>query len=555
MVKRIQTVGLVWLVTAVLFMTACSEEEADSITLTTTGTTELYSVTNQSADIKFKANSSWKASSAANWLTVSPKSGEAGSHVITVATTATNRTGSSRVSKVTIESDGTQKTISVKQRGEYAIFDTDELNFPADGATFKVGFRTNMESDQLLLYATVGLDEWIKNTESDARTRSEYTGEIYPLRALPNESTKARDGAMFFVMKDQDGNLLGLDTLFVYQEGRDPGYVSSDYSADGKVELLNKATEGKGIPIVLMGDGFIDQEIADSTYARVMQQAMENLFSEEPIRSLRDYFNVYQVTAVSPRNRFDGFSSTAFGTVPDRQTMGIDVNSQAVMKYVKKVENIDSVNTLAVVILNTNISRGVTYMMGSDKKDYNYAVALCPVIDSLKSESFRQVLTHEAIGHGFAKLADEYVRSTEGSATEDDIKRLKELHEKWAWFMNVDSEKDSTKVIWTKFIYDPEFANEQISTYEGGYTFYKGMYRPTPESMMRSNNAPFNAPSRQAIYNKVMQLGLGKSPSYEEFVAFDQQHKPTVWTYQSRTRSNGWGEWLHPAPPRIIWRP
>ena len=555
MVKRIQTVGLVWLVTAVLFMTACSEEEADSISMTTTGTTELYSVTNQSADIKFKANSSWKASSAANWLTVSPKSGEAGSHVITVATTATNRTGSSRVSKVTIESDGTQKTISVKQRGEYAIFDTDELNFPSDGATFKVGFRTNMESDQLLLYATVGLDEWIKNTESDARTRSEYTGEIYPLRALPNESTKARDGAMFFVMKDQDDNPLGLDTLFVYQEGRDPGYVSSDYSSDGKVELLNKATEGKGIPIVLMGDGFIDQEIADSTYARTMQQAMENLFSEEPIRSLRDYFNVYQVTAVSPRNLFDGISSTAFGTVPDRQTMGIDVDAKAVMKYIKKVENIDSLNTLAVVILNTNLSRGVTYMMGSNKIDYNYSIALCPVIDSLKSETFRQVLTHEAVGHGFAKLADEYVRSTEGSATEDDIKRLKELHEKWAWFMNVDSEKDSTKVIWTKFIYDPEFANEQISTYEGGYTFYKGMYRPTPESMMRSNNAPFNAPSRQAIYNKVMQLGLGKSPSYEEFVAFDQQHKPTVWTYQSRTRGNGWGEWLHPAPPRIIWRP
>ena len=543
------------LVMVALLMTGCSEEEADSITLSTTGTTELYSVTNQSADIKFKTTGSWKAKSAANWLTVSPKSGEAGNHVITVATTATNRTGSSRVSNVTIESGGTQKTISVKQRGEYAIFDTDELNFPSDGATFKVGFRTNMESDQLSLYATVGLDEWIKTTESDARTRAQYTGELYPLRALPNESTKARDGALFFVMKDQEGNPLGLDTLFVYQEGRDPGYMSGDYSADGKVELLNAATEGKGIPIVLMGDGFVDQEIADSTYARVMQQAMENLFSEEPIRSLRDYFNVYQVTAVSPRNRFDGISSTALGTIPDRQTMGIEVNMDAVMKYVKKVENIDSVNTLAVVILNTNISRGVTYMMGSDKKDYNYAVALCPVIDSLKSETFRQVLTHEAVGHGFAKLADEYVRSTEGSATDADIKRLKEMHEKWAWFMNVDSEKDSTKVIWTQFIYDPEFANEQISTYEGGYTFFKGVYRPTQESMMRSNNAPFNAPSRQAIYNKVMKLGLGKSPSYEEFVAFDQEHKPTVWTYQSRTRSNGWGEWLHPAPPRIIWRP
>lgn len=550
---KLQNIITIGLLMAALLMTGCSEEEADSISLTTTGTTELYSVTNQSADIKFKATSSWKASSAANWLTVSPNSGEAGNHVITVATTATNRTGRSRVSNVTIESGGTQKTISVKQRGEYAIFDADELYFPSDGATFKLGFRTNLESDQLLLYATVGLDEWIKHTVSDARTRADYTGEIYPVRALPNESTKARDGALFFVMKDQDGNLLGLDTLFVYQEGRDPGYVSSDYSADGKVELLNKATEGKGIPIVMMGDGFIDQEIADSTYARVMRQAMDNLFSEEPIRSLRDYFNVYQVTAVSPRNRFDGISSTAFGTVPDRQTMGIDVNSQAVMKYVKKVEGIDSINTLAVVILNTNINRGITYMMGSNKQDYNYAIALCPVIDSLRSESFRQVLTHEAVGHGFAKLADEYVRSTEGSATDDDIKRLKELHEKWAWFMNVDSEKDSTKVIWTQFIYDPEFANEQISTYEGGYTFYKGVYRPTQESMMRSNNAPFNAPSRQAIYNKVMKMGLDKTATYEEFVAFDREHKPTVWNYASRTRRAEKTPW-HPAPPKIIWK-
>ena len=538
---------------AVLLIASCSEDEANSITLTTTGTTELYSVTNQSADIKFTASSSWKASSAAKWLTISPKSGDAGSQVITVATTATNRTGSSRVSNVTIESGGTQKTISVKQRGEYAIFDRDELNVPSEGGTYRVDFRTNLEDDQLHIYASVSLEDWLKDTESDARTRAEYKGYLYPMRLLPNESTNARDGALFFAMLDNAGTPILLDTLFIYQEGRDLGYMSSDYSEDGKVVLLNKATEGKGIPIVLMGDGFVDQEIADSTYSKVMNQAMDNLFSEEPIKSLRDYFNVYQVTAVSPRNHFEGISSTAFGTVPDRQTMGIEVDAGAVMKYVKKVEGIDSLNTLAVVILNTNINRGVTYMMGSNKQEYNYAIALCPVIDSLKSEIFRQVLTHEAVGHGFAKLADEYVRSTEGSATDEDIKRLKELHEKWAWFMNVDSERDSAKVIWTKFIYDPEFANEQISTYEGGYTFYKGVYRPTQESMMRSNNAPFNAPSRQAIYNKVMKLGLGKTPSYEEFVAFDQQHKPSVWTYQSRTRQGGEVPW-RPAPPRIIWK-
>ena len=535
-----------------LLLLACSKEESDSISLTTSGVTELYSVTNQSTDIKFKTGNSWRASCDVNWLTFSPKSGEAGTNTITVSTTATNRTGSSRMTHLTIESGNEKKTVPVKQRGEYAIFDSKELNYPSNGATVGVKFRTNMEQNQLHIYASVGLSEWLKTTESDGRTRADYSGSIYPLRALPNESTNARDGALFLVMEDK-GNVLGLDTLFIYQEGKDVDYVSSDYSQDGKVELLNKSTEGKGIPIVLMGDGFMDKEIADGSYAKVMKQAMENLFSEEPIKSLRDYFNVYQVTAVSARNRFVGSDSTALGTIPDRQTMGIEVNAGAVMKYVKKVEDIDSINTLAVVILNTNINKGVTYMIGSNKKDYNYSIALCPVIDSLKSEAFRQVLTHEAIGHGFAKLADEYVRSTEGSATDEDIRILKDRHERLGWFLNVDSEKDSTKVLWTKLIYDSGFENEKIGIYEGGYTFYKGVYRPSEESMMRSNNAPFNAPSRQVIYNKVMKMGLGKTATYEDFVEFDKTHKPTVWRYESRTRQSGEIPW-RPAPPRIIWK-
>ena len=548
-----KTKGFLFICTVIaLLMSACSENETDGITLTTYGTTELYSVTNQSADIKFNAGSSWNASCTANWLTFSPKSGKAGANTITVSTTTTNRTKNSRYAQLVIESGGQTKSVGIKQRDEYAIFDTDELNLPSNGATVKVDFHTNLEKDQLHIYFTLRLKEWLKTTESDARTREDHAAYLYPLRALPNESTNARDGAVFLAMEEA-GHFLVFDTLFIYQEGRDIGYVSDDYSQDGKVELLNEATKGKGIPIVLMGDGFVDEEIADSNYTRTMRQAMENLFSEEPIKSLRDYFNVYQVTAVSPRNRFDGISSTALGTVPDHQTMGIDVNTDAVMKYVKKVEGIDSINTLAVVILNTNINRGVTYMIGSNKKDYNYAIALCPVIDSLKSETFRQVLTHEAIGHGFAKLADEYVRSTEGSATDKDIKELKEVHEKLGWFLNVDSEKDSTKVLWTKFIYDTEFANEKIGTYEGGYTFFKGVYRPSEESMMRSNDAPFNAPSRQAIYNKVMKMGLGKTATYEEFVAFDREHKPTVWNYESRTRGGEIIPW-RPAPPRIIWK-
>ncbi len=544
-----------WLVMAGLMMTGCSDDEsAGNVKITTNSTVELYPVVNQSGEVKFETSGSWKASCKANWITFSPKNGTAGNNVITVTTTSTNRSKNTRTTQLTIESDGTTKNVTIKQSGDYAVFEHDELNFSSDGGSLNENFWSNLDKDHLYVYATNGLDEWINSKDNNARTRQEYKYSFNDLRVRPNTSKDPRTGALFLVMKDKQGNPLNLDTLFIYQAGMDDGYHSTDYSSDGKVELLNKATEGKGIPIVLMGDGFVDEDIASGHYARTMNQAMENIFSEEPMKSLRDYFNVYQVTAVSYSNRFEGTASTVFGTIPDHQTMGIDVDKNQVMSYVKKVENIDSVHTLAVVILNQNINKGVTYMVGNSKRtDYSFAIALTPVIDSLKSEMFRSVLVHEAVGHGFAKLADEYVRSTEGSATDEDIKHLKELQTKYGWYLNVDSEKDSTKVLWTKFIYDSEFANEKIGTYEGGYTFYKGIYRPSEESMMRSNNAPFNAPSRQAIYNRVMKLGLDKTATYEEFVAFDKQHKPEKWSYRARSRQ-GWGETWHPAPPRIIWR-
>ena len=541
-----------------LVMAGCSEDGTSSSGITWdssfSGTTEMYPVVNQSSEIKFKAESSWKASCSAKWLTFSPKSGEKGNQVITVATTSTNRTKNTRTAQLTIESGGSTKTVTIKQSGEYAVFEHDELNFTSDGGPLNETFVSSLDQDNLFVYATNGIDEWIQSTNSNDRTRQEYKYSFQNLRVQPNTSKDPRTGAFFLTMKDKSGNPLALDTLFIYQEGASDGYQSTDYSQDGKVSQLNIASQGKGIPIVIMGDGFVDKEIADGSYSRTMNQAMEHLFSEEPIKSLREYFDVYQVTAVSKRNIFDGTSSTVFGTVPDHQTMGIDVDASQVMKYVKKVEGIDSIHALAVVIMNMNINKGVTYMMASNKiSDYSYSIALCPVIDSLKSEMFRSVLVHEAVGHGFAKLADEYVRSTEGSATDDDIKELKERHEKYGWFLNVDSEKDSTKVLWTKFIYDAEFSNEKIGTYEGGYTFFKGVYRPSEESMMRSNDAPFNAPSRQVIYNKVMKMALDRTPTYQEFVEFDKAHKPTTWKYRDRTRQSGGDIW-RPAPPRIIWR-
>ena len=52
----------------------------------------------------------------------------------------------------------------------------------------------------------------------------------------------------------------------------------TDFSADGEIYTLQTATQGDGVDIVLIGDGFTDEDIADGTYETTMRQAMENFF-------------------------------------------------------------------------------------------------------------------------------------------------------------------------------------------------------------------------------------------------------------------------------------
>ena len=51
-------------------------------------------------------------------------------------------------------------------------------------------------------------------------------------------------------------------------------YESKDYSEDGKVVLLQKATEGNGVNIVISGDGFADVDFASGHFDDVMNKTL-----------------------------------------------------------------------------------------------------------------------------------------------------------------------------------------------------------------------------------------------------------------------------------------
>lgn len=518
----------------------CTEDSSgDAISLTSGSAIELYPIVNQQGTVSFHASGNWTAICVADWLTFSPKKGEAGDNTITLTTTSTNRTKVTRSAQLNITSGTSRKSVTVVQSGKFAVFSNDEYVIGPEGGTLALEVTSNLEEGDALrvAYNQVG---WISWPDQARLTRSEWTRTLPQLIIQPNTSTERRTTSFALMMDTSDGQRIALDTCYIHQEGYVDDYASTDYSADGTVTLMQQASQGSGIPVVMMGDGFADRDIADGTYMQVMEKTLDNLFSEEPVKSLRSYFNVYAVTAVSRNSGVGNHYSTVFSTLPLATASTIDYDEDKVDEYLAKVKGLDVENTLVIIILNGHTHNGVTYWFQND--DYTaqqFAVSLCPVIDSLQSETFRQVLTHEAIGHGLAKLADEYGYESNGPAPANEINSLNWLH-RIGWLSNVDSNSETSVVGWSPFIGDSRFDNEAIGVYEGGFTYVSGIYRPTEESMMRSNQSPFNAPSRKAIYDRVMLLGEGRSTStLDEFAAFDAEHKPQQWDYSTpSTRSH-----------------
>ena len=322
-------------------------------------------------------------------------------------------------------------------------------------------------------------------------------------------------------------------------------YTSADYSADGTYELLQQATVGNGIDVVLMGDAYSDRLIADGTYRSVMENTMEQFFSEEPYKSFREYFNVYMVNVVSPNEVYEPDSRTALSTwFGDGTSVGGD--DQTVFSYALNAISEDRMDeALIVVMMNRDYYAGTCWMYYPESGDYGNGVSVAYFPTSSDEATFRGLILHEAGGHGFAKLADEYAYEEYGQVPSDEITNCQNLWD-FGWYPNIDFTSDPALVNWSEFIADARYQYDGLGVFEGGYTYWTGVWRPTENSIMRYNEGGFNAPSREAIYTRINKLAFGESwqYDYEDFVAYDavnrrsepatapssvlQRHEPTA---------------------------
>lgn len=285
-------------------------------------------------------------------------------------------------------------------------------------------------------------------------------------------------------------------------------YTSSDYSKDGEVFTIQNATVGKGIDIVFLGEGFVDTDMAaGGKYETKMKEAADKMFELEPYKSLRDRFNLYGVKVVSPTAEFTEGAAK-------RINEDYDKAFEYASKYDPQLPT--DARMMVVVVYNSDISVGRSYCGMFDNGDF-----VTFVMDGINN-----TLIHEACGHGIAKLADEYVEPGYESVTlpYDEKKALINYHNhEWGWFANADYNSTKSTVKWAQLLNDSRYSNDGLGIYEGSYTFGKGVYRPSENSMMRHNIAWFNAASREIIYKAVMTLSEGKDwkYNYEDFVNFD----------------------------------
>lgn len=336
-------------------------------------------------------------------------------------------------------------------------------------------------------------------------------------------------------------------------------YLSSDYSSDGTTNALQQSSDGTGIDLVFMGDAFSDRQIADGTYANVMRKAADAFFSEEPYKSMKDWFNVYIVNVVSATEGYEhGGRALSTGHGGGSLVYG---NDAKVIEYAKNVigeERLD--DAVIIVLMNEDAYAGTCYMYNPPSGDYGRGLSIAYFPASSDTETFNGLVSHEAGGHGFAKLADEYAYESMGKITDEAIADTKS-YEPYGWYKNVDFTSDPSQVKWSQFITDDRYASENIGCYEGGLTYWTGVWRPTDSSIMRYNTGGFNAPSRYAIWNRINKLAYGEDwiGIYEDFVAFDAPNRtPAAVARRAAKRFNCVEKQLHPlAPPVVVghgWR-
>ena len=362
--------------------------------------------------------------------------------------------------------------------------------------------------------------DWCEVSPASGNKKTEVTLTIKGMA----KNADSRDGKVVFRLKDKDYTHECNVSQYGYEYGEDEWIT------------LQKATKGNngGINIVLLGDGFNAKDIASEEYLNDIKQEVEYFFGIEPYKTYRDYFNVYTAIPLSTESgvgtvntiRYNRFNTTFTGGV------GLKADYDEVFDYALGAPTVNKSNlnqTLIIMVPNSTDYGGICQMWEDGS-----AIAFCPKSTYGYPLDTRGVIQHEAGGHGFGKLGDEYIYhnafidacgcSCCGHVLE--FNGAKSL----GWYDNLELTGKMHSVGWSHLIFDDRYS-DIVDIYEGGYMHNRGVFRSEPNSCMNNDIPYYSTISRESIVKRIKAYA-GETYSFEDFVKNDKRDAGIV---ESRT--------------------
>ena len=279
-------------------------------------------------------------------------------------------------------------------------------------------------------------------------------------------------------------------------------YRSTDYSMEGQKVYVQKSSHQNNYDITIEILGLTDRDVETGVMDEIARETCENLFSKEPMKSFREYFNVYYTTAVywkrpatGDDEKYPDVDIRPEGPTSERLGVVLDLKGYQWTSYFVEV-------TSEGFRSNAGLSCYATKEGGkySDPSMYN------------------NIVSHEYVGHIFGKLHDEYVE--ENGHYNESEKNLQNL--------TTSNKLEEQEDWWQELASYPEYYEELTRFIEGAKVKYNtGIYKTTIISIMGNapENAQFNSVSRFLIWSKIQNIIGNTYSNIEEkvnaFVKYD----------------------------------
>lgn len=377
---------------------------------------------------------------------------------------------------------------------------------------------------------------WCELSQTSGGNKTEVTLTIKSMA----KGSGDRTGEIVFKLKNEDYTHTCTVNQYDYEYGENEWLT------------LQKATRGNngGINIVILGDGYDAKDISSGDYLTNIKQEVEYFFGIEPYTTYRDYFNVYTAFPLSTETgvgtvntiRYNRFNTTYTGGV------GLTADYDEIFNYALNAPTVTQDNlkqTLIIIVPNSTDYGGITQMWEDGS-----AIAFCPLSTYGYPLDSRGVIQHEAGGHGFGKLGDEYIYHNAFidfcnclcCGHTDEFNNAKNL----GWYENLSLTGKMHEVPWSHLIFDNRYS-DIVDIFEGGFMHNRGVFRSEQNSCMNNNIPYYSTISRESIVKRIKRYA-GETYSYEEFVANDRRDAGTV----TRSSSvNGGTLNKYQMPPKI----